>query len=83
MASAEWMEVYRSYSLDELREEITTLRGENSAFTAQATGSKSFTRDLLNLRDRLQAATRVQNERGNLQKPSGGTVDYSQADTIS
>ncbi len=63
MASSEWQEIYRSYTSDELAAAITALKEQESLFSAQQVGSKSYTKDLRELRDKLHAAVRVQNER--------------------
>lgn len=57
------MEIYRSYTDDELAAEVAKLKKEDSVFVSQQSGSKSFTRDLQALAGKLSAAIRVQNER--------------------
>lgn len=64
MAAEQWMEIYRSYGGEELASEITTLQKDLSGgFRSQGSGSVQHERDLQELRDRLQAAVRVKNER--------------------
>lgn len=63
MASSEWIEIYRSYSAEELAEEIADLKLQlkrASGINSQGIGSKSYQRDLLHLQNRLHAAIRVQ-----------------------
>ncbi len=74
------METFRSYSTEELDTEIAELKRQKSLFSSQNIGSKSYTKDLRELRDQLQAAIRVKNERS--QGPcarSFGTTDFSHA----
>ena len=72
-----WLETYRSYSSDELNTRITELKKEISVFSSQAAGSKSFTRDLAELRDQLAAAIRAKKENGTPNVSTDGRVDYS------
>ena len=79
MAAEQWMEIYRSYDSSELNTEIEQLRKDVAGgFTSQGSGSVQHTRDLQELRDRLQAATRVKNERANRNggNPMKGRVDF-------
>lgn len=74
------MEVYRSYTSEDLAEELTQLRKDvKGSFASQGSGSTQHSRDLQELRDRLQAATRVQNERANRGGGNShkGRVDFS------
>ena len=78
MASLEWMEIYRSYSPEELDTEITMLKAQATLYTSQSIGEKSHTKDLVMVQNRLQAAIRVRNERVNLySNPSYGVADFS------
>lgn len=64
MAADQWMEIYRSYTTEDLSEEIAQLQKDvKGGFSSQGAGSVQHSRDLGELRDRLQAATRVKNER--------------------
>ena len=64
MAADQWMEIYRSYTSEELATERTELQKTlKGSLTSQASGTVSGTKDLQEARDRLQALTRVQNER--------------------
>lgn len=66
MAAEQWMEIYRAYTGAELVTEITTLQKDVAGgFSSQGSGSVQHQRDLQELRDRLQAAVRVKNERAN------------------
>lgn len=64
--SPDWIEIYKTYTGDELAAEITSLKNAISAasgITAQGVGSKNYARDLNHLTSRLAAAVRVQNLR--------------------
>jgi|APCry1669189000_1035189.scaffolds.fasta_scaffold46409_2 hypothetical protein len=63
MASSEWMEIYRSYTPEEIENEITGLKKEATLYTQQTSGEKSYTKELRLVQDRLQAAIRIRNER--------------------
>ena len=66
MAASDWSEIYDSYSAEELADEITDLKEQIKAasnISSQTTGPKSYGRDLREMRVRLQAAVRVQNQR--------------------
>jgi hypothetical protein len=79
MAAENWMEIYRSYETAELAEEIAQLKKDlRGAFTAQGSGSVNHQRDTAMLEARLQAATRVKNERAARGTGNGmkGTVDF-------
>lgn len=79
MAAENWMEIYRSYEGAELTTEIEQLRKDLAGgFTSQGSGSVQHSRDLGELRDRLQAATRVKNERVNRNggNPMKGRVNF-------
>ncbi len=79
MASAEWLEIYADYTADELNTEITALKKAQSIFVTQAVGSKSFTRDLQELKNKLSSAIRIRNERGsgNINNQNMGVADFS------
>jgi len=63
--SDEWLVIYRGYSDVDLASEVTWLRTQvRNPFTAQTEGSRSVQRSTAEMRDRLAAATQVQNERG-------------------
>ena len=84
MAAENWMEIYRSYTPEELAEEITQLKKDvRGSFAQQGTGSVNHSRDLNMLENRLQAATRVQNERANRNggNPSKGQVSFGRGNS--
>jgi hypothetical protein len=64
MAASDWVEIYQAYSDEELRKEIVDLKKLAVPFTGQTVGSKSYEKDLREVRDRLQAAIRVLKARG-------------------
>lgn len=74
MASPEWLEIFRSYTPDELAAHITTLKGEISVYASQGHGDKNYTKDLAELRSQLSSAIRVQNERAATARGFGGNV---------
>jgi hypothetical protein len=59
MATTDWQEIYSTYSTAELQEEITGLKKLAIPLMSQQVGSKSYTKDLREIRDRLQAAIRM------------------------
>lgn len=80
MSMTSWLEIYRSYTSQELSDEMVTLRASlKGGFVSQGSGSVQHAKDLTELRDRLQAATRVFNQRSG--NNSGGMrvgkVDFS------
>lgn len=59
-----WLIIYRGYSDSELTKEITWLREQTrNPYTAQTEGQRSYARATGDIRDRLSAASRVQQER--------------------
>ena len=80
MSMTSWLEIYRGYTSAELQEEMASLKKSlRGGFVSQGSGSVQHQKDLTELRDRLRAATRVDNTaRG---APSGGMkvgkVDFS------
>lgn len=78
MASPEWLEIFRSYTPEDLATMVTDLKKQIGVFTSQQVGSKSYTKDLGELRGQLSAAIRVQNERANPRgNPGFGITDFS------
>jgi hypothetical protein len=72
------MEIYRSYSPEELDGEITMLKSQATLYTTQTQGEKSYTKALDIIQNRLQAAIRVRNERSNrYSNPSSAVPDFS------
>lgn len=77
MAADQWMEIYRSYEGEDLDAEIAQLRKDvRGSFSSQGSGSVQASRDLGELRDRLQAATRVKAERRAAATPMRGQVSF-------
>lgn len=74
----DYVEIYRAYSPERLATVIARMQeqmDEGETFTSQATGDgKQHTVDLNELKKRLQAAQRVQNERAN---PRGGNGSFA------
>jgi hypothetical protein len=80
MSMTSWLEIYRAYSGDELNEEMASLRKSLAGgFISQSSGSVQHQKDVTELWDRLQAATRVYNTRRGA--PSAGMqvgkIDFS------
>lgn len=85
MASQDWIEIYRSYTDDELAEELNDLKKQLKSaggITGQGSGSVNYSRDLLHLQGRLHACVRVRGERSSSSfgpKANGhwGVADFS------
>lgn len=73
----EWVETFRSWTAEELAAHIVSLKGQLSIFSSQGVGSKSFTRDLAELRTQLSAATRAMTEKNQTNVGSSGVTDFS------
>jgi hypothetical protein len=81
MASHEWIATYRTYDSDELDAEIAFLKkASKNLFATMGVGSKSNSRDLRDIRDRLSAATRVKQEKGRATMTPQERGDYGVAD---
>ena len=78
MAVTTHLEIYRSFTPDELVAERVDLLKQRKGFTSQQAGGKSYTQDLGRIDDQLQALVRVQNERGGPQL--GGADSRATAD---
>ncbi len=78
MSSTRWQEIYRSYDADELAAEITRLKTQATLYTQQTFGDKSYTKDLVQIEERLHAAIRVRNERRNACDSGSMIADFSQ-----
>jgi hypothetical protein len=78
MASSEWQEIYRSYTTEKLDEEIVKLQEDlDGGYSSQNSGGGGHTRDITELRNRLQAAIRVKERRGGRnQVKRVGRVDF-------
>lgn len=74
----DWLIIYRSYSVEELANEIIFLRDElSNPYSAQGLGSQSSQRDLRELKNRLSAACRVRAEQGGVRLIRDSVVDFS------
>jgi hypothetical protein len=74
----DWLIIYRSYSAEELANEIIFLRKEmENPYSAQGLGSQSAQRDLRQLRERLSAAVRVRGEQNGVRLIRDSVVDFS------
>jgi hypothetical protein len=79
----DWLIIYRSYSVEELSDEIIFLRQElANPYSAQGLGSQSAQRDLRELKNRLSAALRVRGEQGGVRLIRDSVVDFSQGPQI-
>jgi hypothetical protein len=82
MGLTNWLEIYRSYAGAELNTEIESLKKSlRGGFASQGSGSVQHEKDLSQLESRLQAATRVKNERSGSRDTRVGQVDFSQVRT--
>lgn len=79
MANADWIMIFRSFTTEELAAKRTELISQMSVFASQSIGSKSFSKDLRELRDQLASLTFVQKERSlpTGTNPSIGVTDFS------
>jgi hypothetical protein len=67
MASFAWLQIYRSYTGDQLNAEIAMLTKQitdANGITSAGSGSKTYARDLAHLEGRLAAACQIQIEKG-------------------
>jgi hypothetical protein len=79
----DWLIIYRTYSDEELANEINFLKDElGNPYSAQGLGSQSAQRDLNGLKNRLSAALRVRGERGGVRLIRDSVVDFSQGLSI-
>ncbi len=78
MAASDWIEIYRSYTTDELNAEILKLKADlDGGFTSQQSGGTGHTRDTADLSARLKAATRVKEQKAGRGPVRRGVVDFS------
>ena len=78
MAVTDWVEIYRTYEPGELAAEIEQLKKDlRGGFGSQNSGGTGHTRDVAELRTRLQAASRVREEGRGGRQPRRGVVDFS------
>lgn len=74
----DWLIIYRSYTNEELAEEIRFLRGEmRNPYSAQGLGSQSAQRDMRQLMERHGAAVRVRAERSGNPIIRDSVIDFS------
>jgi hypothetical protein len=66
MADGSWLLIFRSFDTGDLLDKRDALIASMTTLSSQAVGSKSFTRDLRELKDQLEAIIFVLNERGTL-----------------
>ena len=79
MASyVDYLELYQSFSTEELAAERTRLMTARNGYLSQSMGSKSYSQELTRVDAQLRARVRVQNERSSSRTPasSRGTVDF-------
>jgi len=77
MAFSDWMEIYRTYSSEELDEEVAQLKKDlKGSYSGQGVGAVNFQRDLSMLQSRLQAIARIRNEQANAINSGVGQVDF-------
>lgn len=78
MAASDWTEIYQTYETQELVALQAKLKKEaEHSFTAQGVGSKNYQKSLMELRDKLQAITRVLNLRSGDPGAFHGVADFS------
>jgi len=78
MAVADWEEIYESYSASERATELARLKKAQGELMAGSAGSKSYQRDLRELRDKLQAMIRVMKKAGGQSYEYRGVADLSE-----
>jgi hypothetical protein len=79
MAMTDHLEIYQSYTDQELVTEITDLKKQRKGYLSQSAGGKSYSQDLRRIDDMLHACIRVQNERRASAQGRGSfaVVDFS------
>lgn len=78
MATSDWEEIYRSFTPEEREAERARLKSQMTVFNSQSVGQRSWTVDQRELRDRLQALTRIAADAsGSRQGRAHGQVDFS------
>jgi hypothetical protein len=74
----EWLQIYDSYTDEELTEEVTWLKTQvRNPFNAQTEGARSYARSTAEMRTRLAAATQIQQGRSNSSFVRHGRADFS------
>ncbi len=79
--SPDWIEIYGSYTPDELaveRARLKKLLEDKQGLTAQGYGTKNWQSDLNELRNQFHACQRAINARANANTARVGVMDYSQ-----
>lgn len=77
-AKEEWIDIYDSYSDEELTAEIATLKSQASnPYVTQSEGQRGYTRSINEARSKLAAAIQIQKDRTNAHKPRHGQADFS------
>jgi hypothetical protein len=78
MATADWVEIYHGYTAPELQAVIDKLKRQiDTPYDSQTEGSKSYQKNLAELRTRLQAATRVMRQKKGQAPASYAVADFS------
>ena len=80
MAASDWIEIYSTYTDEQLVAEQTELRKMAAPFSSQTIGSKSYTKDIREVRDRLQAIVRVRKNKSATSEDFSAVADFSGAD---
>ncbi len=76
MADTNWIEIYRTYTPEELAAEIASLKEWSAPVASQGAGEKSYTKEA-NFGARLASACRVQSERSGNSPGAVGIPDFS------
>lgn len=80
---ADYLIRYRSLSTEALLEKQAALEAQDTIYSSQSLGTRSFTRDLRLVNEQLNAIAYVLRERAPVTQPTGepnefvGTVDFS------
>jgi hypothetical protein len=78
MATADWVEIYHGYTAPELQAVIDKLKRQiDTPYDSQTEGSKSYQKNLVELRTRLQAATRVLRQKKGQAPAPYAVADFS------
>jgi hypothetical protein len=77
MAASDWVEIYATYTEADLWAEVEELKKHAAPLSSQSVGNKSFTKDLREVRDRLQAAVRVLRARSSRAEDFTAVADFS------
>lgn len=77
-AKEDWIEIYDSYTVEELESEITRLKEQvANPYVNQSEGQRGYTRSINEDRAKLSAAIQVQRERGRNTVRRHGQADFS------